>query len=74
MDHSFWKQASGRRWVGTEWWDGKELDELWNGDAPKKADLTEEEMMEALNEGTSERQSPRPLSLRSARPFLSPQS
>ena len=57
LQKGFWEQSNGRRWAGTEWWDEKEMDGLWKGEADEAttskpvAGLTEEEIMEALNEG-----------------------
>ncbi|KAL7411521.1 guanine-1-methyltransferase-domain-containing protein [Mrakia frigida] len=59
LEKGFWEQAGSRRWAGTEWWDGKELDGLWKREgeseetssSSKPVELSEEEMMEALNDG-----------------------
>lgn len=59
LQKSFWDQSNQKRWAGTEWWDEKELDGLWKGESaeatstskPVATELTEEEIMEALNDG-----------------------
>lgn len=35
LEDGFWKQVNGKRWIGTEWMDGKDIDELWTGEDAK---------------------------------------